>query len=293
MIGIISIGLNVMDVYGKLGVMYPGGNEYNVAVYADWQGANSAFLGVFGNDELALGIVRAIRETGVDISHCRYREGENGYAMVELIDGNRVFGKTNQGGVTGKYPIELTENDLSYIKRYDVVSTSINARLRLSEIQKIKAAGQWVSFDFSDFFNDAMLQEFAPWVDYAFLSCGHLDHDSTLALLKKVNALGSRLVIGTRGADGSILYNGHDFIEQPAIDGQIIDTMGAGDAYITAFLKAHTEKRKERPNVELTRKDLSDCMSAATAYATKICSIKGAIGYEMPISKQWLKEHLV
>ncbi len=36
-------------------------------------------------------------EIGVDISHCKQFEGENGFAGVNLVDGDRVFvGETRE-----------------------------------------------------------------------------------------------------------------------------------------------------------------------------------------------------
>lgn len=38
-VSIVGFGDNVVDRYEHLGVMYPGGNAANVAVYARWLGA--------------------------------------------------------------------------------------------------------------------------------------------------------------------------------------------------------------------------------------------------------------
>ena len=50
---LIGIGDNVCDVYLHLAEMFPGGQALNVAVFAKMQGIDSAYLGVFGDDEVA------------------------------------------------------------------------------------------------------------------------------------------------------------------------------------------------------------------------------------------------
>lgn len=53
-VSIVGFGDNVVDRYEHLGVMYPGGNAANVAVYARWLGAaRAAYMGIFGTDEAA------------------------------------------------------------------------------------------------------------------------------------------------------------------------------------------------------------------------------------------------
>ena len=47
---IAGIGDNVIDRYLNKGVMYPGGNAVNVAAHSAMLGADSAYIGVIGDD---------------------------------------------------------------------------------------------------------------------------------------------------------------------------------------------------------------------------------------------------
>ena len=49
---VIGIGDNVCDKYEHLRLMFPGGQAANFAVYAGMLGAESAYMGVFGRDEV-------------------------------------------------------------------------------------------------------------------------------------------------------------------------------------------------------------------------------------------------
>ena len=277
---IIAIGLNVMDKYENLNIMYPGGNELNVAVYAKWQGHDSAFLGVFGDDLSANKIVEVLQENKIDISHSRFCKGENGYAMVNLVNGERIFGRTNNGGVTSIFPIHLSEDDMKYIMSFDIVSTSINSRLKLEEIRKIKSAGIPISYDFSDFFTDENLRAIAPYVDFSFLSCSERSWEESKISMKRAYEFGCPIVIATRGSEGSMLFDGKKFYHQEAKDVEVIDTMGAGDSFISAFLTHYVELLKNGVEKENA---IINALEEGAKFASKICMVNGAIGYAMQL----------
>lgn len=281
MLGLLAVGLNVVDKYTRRGLMYPGGNELNVAVYAKWLGYRSGFIGVFGSDAAARSVVSVLDRVGVDHSHSRFAEGENGYALVDIVDGERVFGYYNHGGVTGLHPIVMDEGDLSYASGFDVVSTSINAHISIEEIQKIRGIGVPVSYDFSDFFTENLLREIAPEVDYAFLSCGERTIGDIEWLLAEVWQLGCPLCVATRGAAGAITFDGVDFHRQPAVAVEVVDTMGAGDAFIAGFLLRH---RMECQRGAEGGASIVSALSAAAEFASKICTIEGAIGFGTPLA---------
>jgi len=94
---IIAIGDAVCDKYLSRGKMYPGGQCVNTCAYAHMNNAESAFLGKFGNDEVAECIQAALKNMNVDFSHSRNYEGENGFACVTLNQGDRVFIGSNHG----------------------------------------------------------------------------------------------------------------------------------------------------------------------------------------------------
>ena len=81
---IIAIGDNVCDKYLSRGKMYPGGQCVNTCVYAKWNGVNSAYLGKYGNDEVAECVQGTLKKLEIDDTHCRHFQGENGFALVTL-----------------------------------------------------------------------------------------------------------------------------------------------------------------------------------------------------------------
>ena len=91
MVKVLGLGDNVCDVYLHTGTMYPGGQALNFAVYASQLGVQADYMGVFGEDAVARHIQSVLDAKGVGRDHCRQYTGENGFARVALVDGDRVF----------------------------------------------------------------------------------------------------------------------------------------------------------------------------------------------------------
>lgn len=280
MMRVIGVGDNVVDKYLYKKVMYPGGNALNFSVYAKQLGIESAYLGVFGNDRAGEHIIETLKRLNVDISHCRQHPGENGFASVDLVEGDRVFIGGNDGGVQKDHPVILTEGDLEYIKTFAIAHSSIYSGME-SELHKLKSSGILVSFDFSNEYDDAILGSVCKTVDISLLSCGQLQTEEVELLLTRVYSYGSRLVIGTMGSRGSMVYDGKNFYRQEPHFVQPVDTLGAGDSFFTAFILHYLLGKKENSNQDealLFKRSLEE----GAKFAAKTCLVDGAFGYGIP-----------
>ena len=70
MLRVIGIGDNFVDCYIDTSTIYPGGNSVNFSVYARQMGFESAYCGVFANDDEAKLIQGVLDDIGIDYSHC-------------------------------------------------------------------------------------------------------------------------------------------------------------------------------------------------------------------------------
>lgn len=277
MIKVIGIGDNVVDKYIHTGTMYPGGNALNFSAYAKQLGADSAYLGTFGKDKAASHIIKVLTELKIDITRCRQADGENGFARVNLVDGDRVFLVGNKGGVQKDNPIILSSEDMEYIKNFDIVHTSCYSYNMENEIIKIKAAGIPIAYDFSNNFNSEFIEKVCPNVDFSFFSCSHMNDDEIKKLLKQAHDLGSSFALGTAGSRGAILCDGKDYYIQKPNLVKAIDTLGAGDSFITAFLLNYIGNYK---NEGINKKELiEDSLAKGALFASKTCMVNGAFGY--------------
>ena len=139
---IIAIGDNVCDKYLSRGKMYPGGQCVNTCVYAKWNGVNSAYLGKYGNDEVAECVQETLKKLEIDDTHCRHFQGENGFALVTLKETDRVFLGSNKGGIAKDHAFDFNEEDMDYIQQYDLIYTNLNSYIEqdLSKLYQTKVA---------------------------------------------------------------------------------------------------------------------------------------------------------
>lgn len=285
---IIAIGDNVCDKYLSRQKMYPGGQCVNTCAYARMNGADSAYLGKYGDDEVAECVQNALRDMGIDDSRSRHYHGENGFALVTLKDGDRVFLGSNKGGIAKEHAYGFTEEDLAYIKDFQLIYTNLNSYIE-GELADLKNTGVPVAYDFSTRWTDEYLAKTAPYLSVAILSCAHLTNTERETEMRKVQSYGVEIVLGTIGENGSYVLYKNNMLYAPAVCADnVLDTMGAGDSYFATFLCALLETSRTGRLVEGTDGSMSARLKAAmdkgAAFAAKICAAEGAFGYGEPIA---------
>ena len=240
---VLGIGDNVCDKYLETGTIYPGGNAMNFAVFSKELGVESAYLGVFGDDEVGAHIHQVVEALGLDLSHARYAKGLNGMARAMLVEGDRVFLPGHAGVARTCAPV-LSDLDLEYMKGFDILHTSIYSYME-SELPVMRASGAFVSMDFSDDYSEEYLKQCCPFVDCAILSCGGKSEEEINHLIDLTSELGCSVIITTRGSKGALVtVNGKRYEQSPYLV-KAVDTMGAGDAFLTCFLLHYVEGLKE------------------------------------------------
>lgn len=272
---VLGFGDNVVDKYEHLKIMYPGGNAVNFAVYAKKFGAErSAYMGIFGNDRAGEHVIASLEAEGIELVKCIQVIGENGASKNTVIDGDRVFLESNEGGIRGDMRYVLHRFDLEYIRQFDLVHSG-NYCFTERELPKIRKAGVPISFDFSDDSTKEYFEMVAPQVDFAFLSCSDMTEEEIREKLAWIHSLGPCFVCASRGSEGCIAFDGEAYYLQEAMPVEkMADTMGAGDSLLTSFLVSYFSQKKEGKTP-----DIADCLKTAAAFASEICGIDGAWGY--------------
>ncbi len=263
---LLTVGDNVVDQYPQRGSFYPGGNAVNVAVHARRLGAEAAYIGAIGTDRAGDVVLGSLREEGVDTSHTRVVEGPNAHAVVHVVDGNRIFAQ----GDLGISVFDLTPDDLAFAGAFDIVHTGECSNVE-GQVPDLARVAQRLSFDFSE--RDwAYIEPLASYADIAIRSAPGADRETALADASRLAALGPRIVAVTLGAGGALVLEGEQTWFAPAPEGPVVDTLGAGDAFIARLLLglAHDEARTE-------------LVTAATTYATQACASFGAFGHATPL----------
>lgn len=286
---LLGIGDNVCDVYLPGMNMYPGGQALNVAVNAKRCGAESSYLGVFGDDAVAAHVQNALKSEGVEFDRCRYYNGQNGCAFVKLEHGDRYFLGSNRGGVLQEHPIVLDQEDLDYCSSFDVIHTSNNSFLG-EELRKLKELPGLISFDFSGSWKEVCrVSETGPYIDIAFLSGdGDKPKPAEIAALT-LQQHGVGIVCVTRGSREITIYHNEQAYHFFPKYVKAVDTMGAGDSFAAAFLTALLCLLKKY-GLSFRKDSLGELLSEAAGTAmdaaAKTCLISGAFGHGISVPEE-------
>ncbi|WP_026564770.1 fructoselysine 6-kinase [Bacillus sp. UNC41MFS5] len=257
---IATVGDNCMDVYQASGKVYPGGNPVNVAVYLKELGVDSAYIGWVGSDSYGDKMIQAIQDKGIDITHLSQKEGKTAVTYVELVGNDRSFGQYDEGVMTD---FSLKQEELNFIGTHQLVHSGIWGHVEWY-YPLFKEMGLPTSFDFSDQLNHRLVKTLPAYVDYSFFS--YTKDDAYIRqFLKDINKIGSKTVVATLGENGSLAYDGEQFYQCGVVDANVVDTMGAGDSFISGFIYGR-----------LKGLSINECLELGTETASKTIRYFGA-----------------
>ncbi len=254
-------GDSCVDSYDELGIVYPGGNPVNVAVYIRRLGGEVSFVGAVGDDAFGEIVTKSLKRKGIDISHVQELHGLTPVSYVRTENGNRIFVDYDEGIMTDYVP---TEDDLQFLLSHDLVVSDLWGHLE-PYLGRIRDAGVPVAYDCADlpFCKTSLLA--LPHTDIAFFSDDEASDRKIRQLIRKVASYGPKIVVAMRGATGSIAFDGRRYHTCAAVPCEVVDTLGAGDSFIAGFLLAH-----------LNGKPIRECMQLGAENAAVTISYRGA-----------------
>ena len=274
-----------------------GGAPANVAAAVAKLGLRSAMVTKLGIDPFGDYLVETLQQSGVDTRYIfRTKEANTALAFVSLTqEGERDFCFFRNPSAD----MLLDEKDIEKIDLADIGALHfcsvdlLDAPVKSAHkkmIEKAKQKGAIISFDLNirlplwdseDACRRAVL-EFLPYADIVKLSddeltflTGNSDIQSGLPLLLSSNC---KLILLTRGAAGSELITHQYSLHCSAVPVQAVDTTGAGDSFIGAFLSSLL-----RDQISLGQLSSLDCkvleryLHFSSLYAAHTVTKKGAI----------------
>jgi fructoselysine 6-kinase len=234
-----AVGDNCVDRYVPPGRPNSvGGNALNVAAGFALAGHESVYLGAVGDDADGRFVLQAAGAAGIDVDDVRVLPAATGVTIVELRPGGeRAFVDEAYGAS------ELFRLDDAGLERLRGSSWVHVANLgdARDTVARLAGAGHRVSYDFSDRGNGDLRAALAPQLAAAFISAPDVGDRAAAELARAALADGARLAVVTRGAAGSLAASDGDVHEQPAVEVEVVDTLGAGDAFIAAYVVAAVE----------------------------------------------------
>lgn len=236
---IACVGDNCIDFYEQTGGAFPGGNPVNVAVYTCRLGGEASYTGAVGTDAYGAFLVDALRQKGVDVSHVQVREGKTALTQVSMENSDRVLGDYDEGVMAD---FSLSNEDIDFLCTHELMISGLWGRAE-NDFAAISRRGVLTAFDCADRPEDAAARAALPHTDIAFFSDDRPDEAALKQRIRAIFAMGPRLVVATRGAAGSLAFDGEWFYSFGIIPCTVVDTMGAGDSYIAGFLQAYLNKQ--------------------------------------------------
>jgi len=226
-----TVGDNCIDRYlAPVGASTVGGNAVNVAVHLAARGHRVAYAGAVGADADGRRVVAALEQAGVGTGLVRVVSG--GRTATSDIrtggDGERAIGPEDFGVCLGYRPDADTLAVLLGCRHVHIGWLDDGGDLR----RRLVGDGVAVSQDLA--VNAAARDLGAEGLAPAFASAATLDDG--VALARRLLAAGARLVVVTCGRSGSLASDGTTVARVGVAPARVVDTLGAGDTVIAAFI---------------------------------------------------------
>ena len=272
---LLGIGDNIIDRYDWLNVCFPGGNSVNVPVLAHrYNQSHAGYIGVVGDDALGTAFVQALLDEQVDISRIRTLHAPSACNHIKLdASGDRLFvGNNGLNTAQSLAFLNLTQDDYQMMEHWDLAHTSIHSWL--DSYHSAISRHIPLSMDFSGEYNRVNIAKICPLLRFAFFSGGNMSEEEIRELAQSALQAGARTVIVTMGTRGSYILERGRSHRQAAYSAHVLDTLGAGDAFIAAFLAEYND----------TEGDLPQSADRASQFAAQNCSHYGAFGHPISIN---------
>ena len=265
-----------MDIYVNAGEQVSvGGNAVNTAVAVRCCGTLCSYVGIVGDDIYGNRIIREIAAKGVDVTHVRREPGETAYTRILLENNDRIpveedIGVQRKYGLTREEAAFARGHDFIHLSAFTAWPTAYEGDIKeyygvMSGIlQVLSEDGGRLSLDFSDMPMDKLLEIARGRVEVGFFSRSGLDDRQIREEAWRLWSYGFRLVVLTRGAQGSCAWDGEHFYYQPVVPVTVVDPLGAGDSFIGAFLSRYIEGEP-----------VPACLAYGAEYASQVCGRMG------------------
>lgn len=270
----------------------PGGSPYNVALGLARLDQPVAFAGRLSSDPLGAVLRAHALRSGVDLSLAAHAREPSTVALVEL-DGDG--GAHYRFGVDGTADFGWTDAELAHIPDATraVHFGSLASWLAPGDaaiarrVQALRAAGAMITYDPNvrpqlqpD--RGAARKQIERAIALAHLvktSSDDLDWLHPDAAVEDIAGtwlnLGAAGVVVTRGAAGATAFTAAGAVTRPPVPVEVIDTVGAGDAFMSGLLDALERSGHLHPDAIATA-PFAEVLDAAARVAAATCARAGA-----------------
>lgn len=290
-----QVGIGLKEVQGFSPKV--GGAPANVCGAFSKLGGKSMMITKLGEDAFGDRIIENLRNHQIDVSHIlRTKEANTALAFVSLAaDGNREFSfyrKPSADMLLAPEELEEAWFDEVFALHFcsvDLIPSPMKEAHKKA-IQIASEKGSIISFDPNVRFplwesKEALREtilEFIPKADILKISDEELEFITgykTVEEAREILFTGNvKLVLFTKGGDGAEAYTHSTKIDVPSVRVNAVDTTGAGDGFIGAFLfKLMEDGIKAQTLGDLSETKLARYLSFANLFCQHSVLGEGAI----------------
>ncbi len=264
-----------------------GGGPHNAAVALARLGVPVAFLGRLSTDAFGRRLRAGLAAAGVDLRWAATGPEPTPLAVVDVdLDGSPAFGFYTEGTAARLLRPADLPRDLGGVEALHFGTLSLVEEPQASTLTALMARESGRRLLFCDpnvrpalvgarepYL--ARVQQWLGWVDVAKLSDADvawlLPGADPYAACARWSAELDTLVVLTRGARGADAFWAGRHLHRPATPVDVVDTVGAGDAFGAAFLAELSRHRPLRPGIAAGLD--TDVVQAALDYAGRAAAI--------------------
>lgn len=266
---LIAVGDNCLDVYLSKNTMAVGGNALNVAAHWRRRGHDAAYFGVVGRDAEGDVIAAAIEAVGLPATGLERRDGPTAVTLLRERNGDRSFLLEDLGVGLNYVP---SPDRYAALGEAGWVHLGTNSAAEL--VGRLIADGIRFSLDISTAHRSLDLTG-VPLI----FAAGPEEEDAAVEpVLQALRDRGATTIVLTCGRRGAFFHDGAKLAHVPAREISVVDTCGAGDSFIAAFLVAH----------HIRGIDAEAAMTLATDAAAETCLHEGGFPQTLAAVPPWL-----
>ncbi len=242
------IGDLTIDKYVQSGEIRLGGAALNGAIWARKLGVKSSVVTTVGTDMPGKEMIKKLKKEHISKTHLQIKHGKTSSIEINLNEkGDRSYGVWDPGTLANYH---LRPKDINYLLDMDAVVVTIYPQFShvLSELALVKKNvpnPPLVVTNFGDlkeFHQDlSVVEEAVPFADFCVFGLDKDADEGMINTIKTMARTSTAHMLITLASNGSLVYKGSHAFVQSAKQVDVVDTTGAGDSFLTAFLVTYLE----------------------------------------------------
>lgn len=267
------IGDLTIDTYVQSGEIRLGGAALNGAIWARKLGAKPSVVTTVGKDMPSKEILKKLKKEHISKTHLQIRHGKTSSIEINVNEkGERSYGVWDPGTLARYH---LRGKDIAYLSGMDAIVVTIYPQFVhiLDELRAVKQVGMntspyiVVNFgDLKEFHRDlSVVKDVLSYADLCVFGLHETQDSELISKLEELAHAHARHILITLADQGSRVYAGGTVYSEPAKQVQVVDTTGAGDAFLSAFLVQY-----------LNSNDFQSSLHAGAVIASEVIHSVGA-----------------